>query len=71
MGQGGGASSGVGGVSTVIVGGLQQQLDLLSKERDSYVELWRQTTSELETLQKSEQVRYDTVMWLCILTQKN
>ena len=66
MGQGGEASSGVGGVSTVIVGGLQHQLDLLSKERDSYVELWRQTTSELETLQKSEQVWYDT----CALSDK-
>lgn len=62
MGQGGGASSGVGGVSTVIVGGLQQQLDLLSKERDSYVELWRQTTSELDTLQKSEQVYNSSVV---------
>ena len=57
MGQGGGASTGGGGVSTVIVEGLQQQVDLLCKERDSYVDLWRQTTSELETLQKSEQVR--------------
>ena len=54
-GQGGGASSGGGGVSTVVIDGLRQQLDLLSKERDSYIDLWRQTTTELETLQRSEQ----------------
>ena len=52
-GQGGGASG--GGVSTVVVKGFQEQIDLLSKERDSYIDLWRQTNSELENLQKSEQ----------------
>lgn len=52
-------SGGGGGVSTVVIDGLRQQLDLLSKERDSYIELWRQTTSELESLQKSEQAGLD------------
>ena len=52
-GQEGGASG--GGVSAVVVKGYQEQIDMLSKERDSYVDLWRQTNSELENLQKSEQ----------------
>jgi uncharacterized glyoxalase superfamily metalloenzyme YdcJ len=40
----------------VVANGLQQQVDMLSKERDSYIDLWQQTTTELKALQKSHQV---------------
>ena len=45
-----------GGSINAAVEGLQQQMDILSKERDSYIELWKQTSKELDTSQKSEQV---------------
>lgn len=44
-----------GEVSMVVANGLQQQVDMLSKERDSYIDLWQQTTTELKALQKSHQ----------------
>ena len=55
------ASTGAGGegeVSMVVANGLQQQVDMLSKERDSYIDLWQQTTTELKALQKSHQVNF-------------
>ena len=42
----------------VVANGLQQQVDILSKERDSYIDLWQQTTTELKALQKSHQVSF-------------
>ena len=44
----------------VVANGLQQQVDMLSKERDSYIDLWQQTTTELKAIQKSHQVNLNT-----------
>ncbi len=41
---------------SVQVKAVQEQMDILSRERDSHVDLWRQTTRELETLQRSDRV---------------
>lgn len=40
--------------ATTAVEGLQHQLDILSKERSSYLELWKQSSQELEHLQRAE-----------------
>lgn len=42
----------------VVVEAVQKQMDVLSKERDSYIDMWRQTSKELEIVQKNEQVNY-------------
>ena len=61
------ASTGAGSegeVSMVVANGLQQQVDMLSKERDSYIDLWQQTTTELKALQKSHQVNLNYRVFL-------
>lgn len=35
---------------------VQEQLNILSRERDSYVDLWRQVSKELDTLQSNNRV---------------
>ena len=50
----------------VVANGLQQQVDMLSKERDSYIDLWKQTTTELKALQKSQQASLNS----CIFPRK-
>lgn len=50
------STKGTSGSINTAVEGLQQQMDILSKERDSYIELWKQTSKELDMAQKSEQV---------------
>lgn len=42
------------GVEKEVMGNMQHQLQLLSQERDSYVELWQNACSELEKLQEIE-----------------
>ncbi|KAL9973731.1 hypothetical protein ACROYT_G020221 [Oculina patagonica] len=42
------------GVDKEVMGNMQHQLQLLSQERDSYVELWQNACSELEKLQEIE-----------------
>ena len=49
---------GEGGGGSVVVEAVQQQMDVLSKERDSYIDMWRQTSKELEIVQKNDQVNY-------------
>ncbi len=41
---------------SVQVKAVQEQMDIISRERDSHVDLWRQTTRELEILQRSDRV---------------
>lgn len=55
-----GGVTGVGGGS-VVVEAMQQQMDVLSKERDSYIDLWRQTSKELEAVQKNNQVNFHII----------
>lgn len=47
-----------GGSGGTVVEAVQEQMNILSRERDSYVDLWRQTSRELETLQSSERVSW-------------
>ena len=53
------SSRGERGVSNgggAVVEAVQEQMNILSRERDSYIDLWRQASKELESLQKSERV---------------
>ncbi len=50
---------------SVQVEAVQEQMDILSRERDSHVDLWRQTTRELEILQRSDRVSLFVAMDWC------
>ena len=39
-----------------VMGTLQQQLEMVTEDRDNYRDLLRKTTNELEVMQKSDQV---------------
>ncbi len=50
---------------SVQVEAVQEQMDILARERDSHVDLWRQTTRELEILQRSDRVSLFVAMDWC------
>lgn len=51
-----GGKRGSDGTMKNVVGTLQQQLEMVTEDRDNYRDLLRKTTNELEIMQKSDQV---------------
>ncbi len=43
---------------------VQEQLNILSRERESYVQLWKQVSKELEALQSNHRVSVPVCMYL-------
>lgn len=46
-----------------VVGTLQQQLEMVTEDRDNYRDFLRKTTNELEIMQKSDQVSCFSWWW--------
>lgn len=59
-----------GAEGNVMVEALQRQTDVLSQERDSYIDLLRQASKNLEAVQKSERVNSSTNSFVCELLKK-